>query len=181
MAIFGDSVPSLSPFGVGATVEQLARGGYAPEGKPRRLDITTPGLRGFWDMGGSDKLASTTSSSGRYSSKWRLVPSTCGCHGSSPPLQMMRAQSSPSEFSASKASSSGRLRSTAPARHWEWDDLRSERSTVREREAGRFARVLGNTVLAAVPAGTPLAVTQSAYYRRPGRVHGEAPGQRVGC
>merc|ERR1712187_262431 len=159
MAVIGDGLATLTPFGVGGTIEHLATGGHPhplSQGPPRRLDGRTMRSSAGFSAGGG---------SGR----------------SSPPLS--RSSSVPSWGDLDQTSSTPKMArtwSTASARQWTWDDLQSVRSNTREREAGRIARFLGKSVLSKVSNDVPLAVTQNAYYRRTGLVHGDHRfGERV--
>eukprot|EP00930_Biecheleria_cincta_P092677 TRINITY_DN8268_c0_g1_i1.p1 TRINITY_DN8268_c0_g1~~TRINITY_DN8268_c0_g1_i1.p1 ORF type:complete len:188 (+),score=4.62 TRINITY_DN8268_c0_g1_i1:40-603(+) len=163
MAVMGETCHALTPFGVGATLAQLGRGGFIADNKPK-----TPQL--VHGLGLTNAFSR---------------PPTGGSRQSSPgPRSLSASQSAPSirstrESLRSLSSLSKTTLDWSPQNAtWQWDNLRSVRSPVRDREVGRVAKLLGASTLHAVPQTTPLGVTQNAYYRRQGLVHGD-PGRQT--
>eukprot|EP00429_Kryptoperidinium_foliaceum_P076910 CAMPEP_0176226212 /NCGR_PEP_ID=MMETSP0121_2-20121125/22148_1 /TAXON_ID=160619 /ORGANISM="Kryptoperidinium foliaceum, Strain CCMP 1326" /LENGTH=166 /DNA_ID=CAMNT_0017565479 /DNA_START=69 /DNA_END=566 /DNA_ORIENTATION=- len=160
-----DLAPTLTPFGIGATIAQLGSGGL-PAARP-----TKPvALHGHGRTGGFEGLTVSALASSK----------ACRTSGRS----MAFSQSAPSlsytmpELAARTTGSGWHspLAATRPHRAhrpWLWDDLRSERSVVRHREVGRVSAMLSKSSHANVADQTPLGVTENAYYRRPGLVHGD--------
>eukprot|EP00441_Pelagodinium_beii_P017247 CAMPEP_0197659848 /NCGR_PEP_ID=MMETSP1338-20131121/49377_1 /TAXON_ID=43686 ORGANISM="Pelagodinium beii, Strain RCC1491" /NCGR_SAMPLE_ID=MMETSP1338 /ASSEMBLY_ACC=CAM_ASM_000754 /LENGTH=167 /DNA_ID=CAMNT_0043236975 /DNA_START=59 /DNA_END=562 /DNA_ORIENTATION=- len=164
MGTVGETCHALTPFGVGATLAQLHYGGFPTDKKPKRPQ-PVHGLG----------LTNTFSR-----------PPTGGSRAVSPgPRPLSHSISAPSLRAGSVRSDSSRPYSSlanttlhwAPQDpgHWEWDHLRLARTPVRDREVGRMAKILDQSMLHNVPNATPLGVTQNAYYRRRGMVHGD-PG-----
>eukprot|EP00442_Polarella_glacialis_P050620 CAMPEP_0115081962 /NCGR_PEP_ID=MMETSP0227-20121206/19602_1 /TAXON_ID=89957 /ORGANISM="Polarella glacialis, Strain CCMP 1383" /LENGTH=150 /DNA_ID=CAMNT_0002469929 /DNA_START=131 /DNA_END=580 /DNA_ORIENTATION=+ len=147
MAVVGEACHSLTPFGVGATLEQLGTGGFMA-GKPLRPRLVhgmglTSDFAASEFVGGGSRGASALAN-GRGLTGSRSAPSLTW---------------------------SGQIfTETQP---WHWDELRAPRTPVREREVSRLSKILGSSTLSGVPGKTPLGVTQSAYYRRTGAVHGD--------
>mmetsp|Transcript_15201 Transcript_15201/g.40233 ORF Transcript_15201/g.40233 Transcript_15201/m.40233 type:complete len:164 (-) Transcript_15201:69-560(-) len=146
---------TLAPFGIGATLGHLGSGGF-PAAKPTRA---VP-LHGHGLTGGFDLAAAQPGTLARASTSSRSAPSLVGSATYHNHCQVQGA--SASRCVTPSASS---VRSSASKGPWDWDDLRSERSIRRHREAGRMAKMLGQTALAKVPTHTPMGVTQISYYR----------------
>ncbi|OLP96831.1 hypothetical protein AK812_SmicGene20888 [Symbiodinium microadriaticum] len=156
MAVIGESCASLTPYGVGATLAQLGRGGLPNDRKPRRpVCIYGLGLTSAFERPATGQ--SRPSSPGPRLTTSRSAASVrSGSDSSRPPSSLSRTQ----------------LHWTPQPSHWEWEHLRSVRSPVREREVGRVAKIMGASALHAIPVNTPLGVMQNPYYRRTGLIHG---------
>lgn len=176
-----DQAHTLTPFGVGATLEQLGSGGFV-HGRPTRpVPVHGHGLtHGFEHPDGSSRITTPMLRSDGFNSFGR-TNEPAGSRGQSRGRNV-RART-PTPFGATNSSqflqsSIGFPREdgrpwTGMSKHWDFDDVSSVRSVVRSREEGRLKRLLGQTVLAHVPDHTPLCVTKSGFYRRNGLVHGD--------
>ena len=156
MAVVGESCANLTPYGVGATLAQLGCGGLPNDKKPKR-PVRIYGLG--------------------YTSAFERPPTGQSVPPGSPGPRLISSHSAPSvrsdESSRPSSLSKTQLYWSPHTFHWEWDQLRTVRSPVREREVGRIARIMGQSSLSSVPRDTPLGVLQNPYYRRTGLVHGE--------
>eukprot|EP00747_Dinoflagellata_sp_TGD_P183248 gnl/TRDRNA2_/TRDRNA2_37990_c0_seq1.p1 gnl/TRDRNA2_/TRDRNA2_37990_c0~~gnl/TRDRNA2_/TRDRNA2_37990_c0_seq1.p1 ORF type:complete len:192 (+),score=22.45 gnl/TRDRNA2_/TRDRNA2_37990_c0_seq1:70-576(+) len=147
MADADNSLAGLTPFGVPATTYLAATGGFCPPGGPTRMTLG-PGGRMVPD------LRAGTPSTQRLSNS-----------RSAPSLYSDAARSSTPKTPLGSIGISSRTGTSMARKTWDWDDLQSTRSIVREREAARFAKILGRSTLSSVPGDAPLCVTKSQYYR----------------
>ncbi|CAE7586835.1 unnamed protein product [Symbiodinium microadriaticum] len=166
MAVIGESCASLTPYGVGATLAQLGRGGLPNDRKPRRpVCIYGLGLTSAFERPVETEQPWTTS----------YDISICCIREIG--LRFIAAALLPVANATALVPGSEQevwiqlVRTPQPS-HWEWEHLRSVRSPVREREVGRVAKIMGASALHAIPVNTPLGVMQNPYYRRTGLIHG---------
>ncbi|CAE7768867.1 unnamed protein product [Symbiodinium pilosum] len=176
MAVIGESCSSLTPYGVGATLAQLGRGGLPNDKKPRRpvriygLGCTSAFERQFSSI-----------ESGNTALKWLSICSigeivlravlTCLMGFVTAPVILVA-------HAVALVSAAIALGMGAPAKCLALVMNDAKAFQVVEdiqnvATVGRVAKIMGASALHAIPASTPLGVMQNPYYRRTGLVHGE--------
>ncbi|CAK9014112.1 Uncharacterized protein SCF082_LOCUS12206 [Durusdinium trenchii] len=160
MAVIGESCASLTPYGVGATLAQLGSGGVPNDKKPKRpIRIYGLGYTSAFERPATGQTIPPGSPGPRMASSHSAPSIRSDSESSRPPSSLSKTQLYWSPMTSHT--------------FWEFDQLRSVRSPVREREVGRIARIMGQSSLSSVPRDTPMGVLKNPYYRRRGLVHGE--------